>query len=51
MGKNRGVCPECGFMTPWFRIRLYGGCFGIILAVCGILALFLWTWLAGAPTE
>lgn len=23
---SRGVCPECGHVTPWFRIRFFVGC-------------------------
>lgn len=41
---NRGVCTECAYMFPWFKIRLYlGGC-GVIfflfaMAVMAILTL------------
>ena len=36
MSIDRGVCPECGYVFPWFKIRLYvGGC-SVILALIGL---------------
>ncbi len=32
MGINRGVCPECGHQTTWFKFRLWVGCAGAIFA-------------------
>ena len=37
MGKTRGVCPECGHMTAWFKVRLFIGGFFALLALFGIL--------------
>lgn len=37
MGRTRGVCPECGHMTPWFKIRLFAGGGCAIIAFIGIL--------------
>jgi hypothetical protein len=37
MGINRGVCPECGHMTTWFKVRFYvGGCF-VVIAFLGLM--------------
>lgn len=38
--RGRGVCPACGHMSTWFKVRLYGGCAGILLALLAI-GLFL----------
>ena len=27
---NRGVCPECGHQSTWFKMRLYLGCLGVL---------------------
>lgn len=45
MGINRGVCPECGYQTPWFKFRFYTGCAGaifafIVISMMLIMALF-----------
>ena len=43
--KNRGVCPECGGMTNWFKMRLVFGCVSVlffVLAMLGMLAVGVW---------
>jgi hypothetical protein len=40
MPVQRGVCPECGHMTTWFQIRLFGGCAGILAALIGLAVLW-----------
>ncbi len=41
MGINRGVCPECGHQTTWFKFRLYLGCAGALFAaiIIGLMML------------
>lgn len=41
MGAGRGVCPECGHMTTWFKLRFYvgGGC--AVVALLGILLMLI----------
>ncbi|MCC6144476.1 MAG: hypothetical protein IT368_11780 [Candidatus Hydrogenedentes bacterium] len=36
---GRGVCPECGYMTGWFRTRIYVGCLAVALGFLGILTM------------
>ncbi len=43
MPAARGVCPACGGMTTWFKVRLSLGCISISLAFGGILVML---WLA-----
>ena len=38
---RRGVCPECGHMTTWFKIRFFGGCAAVFFALTGIVALWI----------
>lgn len=48
---NRGVCPKCGYMFPWFQIRFYiGGC-SAVLAILGLLAMALMSIFGGAPPQ
>ena len=44
---HRGVCPECGHMTTWFKVRLYVGCGSLLLAGIGFLAMFLVSMFSG----
>lgn len=37
MGINRGVCPKCGHMTGWFKIRLYVGGAFVLVAFLGLM--------------
>lgn len=41
MGINRGVCPECGYQSTWFKIRFYTGCAGVIFALITITAMLI----------
>jgi len=41
----RGVCPECGHMGLWMKLRLYVGCASLVLgglAILGSIATALW---------
>ena len=37
MPANRGVCPECGHQSTWFKFRLYFGCAGALFAFIVIM--------------
>lgn len=42
MPAARSVCPECGFMTKWFKLRLYvGGAFLLFGAITLIIEFIL----------
>lgn len=46
---NRGVCPSCGYMFPWFQIRFYvGGC-SALLALVGLLLMALMNMFGPTP--
>ena len=38
---NRHVCPECGYVSPWFKVRFYLGCLFAILAFLGVGAMLV----------
>ena len=46
----RGVCPECGYMTTWFRIRFFGGCAFALFAIAMIFLMLLSALYGLAPT-
>jgi len=48
MPRQRGVCPECGHMSPWFKIRLGVGCVSIAIGFSGML-LMLYLALSASP--
>ncbi|MFP4500614.1 MAG: hypothetical protein ACLFTT_06395 [Candidatus Hydrogenedentota bacterium] len=33
---NRHVCPACGYVSPWFKVRFAAGCFFAVLAAAGV---------------
>ncbi len=44
---NRGVCTECGYMFPWFQIRLYlGGC-GVLFFIFAMGMMLLMSFMGG----
>ena len=40
---SRGVCPECGHVTTWFKVRFLAGCLFALLAIAGVGAMILST--------
>lgn len=45
MPAARSVCPECGHMSTWFKLRVFVGCASLTLGGLAILislALALW---------
>lgn len=38
---GRGVCPECGYVSTWFKVRFLVGCFFALLAIAGVGAMVL----------
>lgn len=41
MPKQRGVCPECGGMTSWFKVRMALGCVAVGIFVLGLVSMVL----------
>lgn len=41
MPRERGVCPHCGEMTPWFRVRFLVGCASVVIALIGMLIMLI----------
>lgn len=48
MPAARSVCPHCGHMTTWFRVRLVLGCGSLLLGGLTILG-WIVSLLMGAP--
>lgn len=46
MSRYRGRCPDCGYETTWFRLRIWVGAAGVLLGALLILSLLLSLFLA-----
>jgi predicted amidophosphoribosyltransferase len=40
MPQRRGVCPACGHMTAWFKVRLGVGCGSVLAMTIGWILLW-----------
>jgi len=49
VAKHRGVCPSCGHMTPWFRVRFIVGCLSLSIAFLSLIAILLTAAFMPAP--
>lgn len=38
---GREVCPSCGHISRWFKVRLWGGCIFALLAFAGVIGMLI----------
>lgn len=41
MAPGRSVCPSCGYVSRWFKVRLVVGCLFLLLAMAGLVGMII----------
>lgn len=48
---GRGVCPHCGGMSAWFRVRLFIGCAFVLIGLLAFAAIAIQSLLGISPPQ